>query len=80
LRIPGATICSRSPRVGIFFSYFPALEGSPGSRRVRGKKTKGGREAAAGGGAEGSYAHSFSQLKTDPAAGNVRGLEQAPNG
>jgi len=47
---------------------------------VRGKKTKGGREAAAGGGAEGSYAHSFSQLKTDPAAGNVRGLEQAPNG
>lgn len=47
---------------------------------MRGKEGKRGRESAVGGGEEWSHAHSFSQLKTDPTAGNVRGLEQAPNG
>lgn len=67
--------------VGFFFSLASQLlKRALGAEGRDGKKRKGGGEAAAGGGAEWSYAHGFSQLKTDPTAGNVRGLEQAPNG
>lgn len=52
----------------------------PWEQKDERERRKRGRESAVGGGEEWSHAHSFSQLKTDPTAGNVRGLEQAPNG
>lgn len=61
-------------------SCFLALEGSCESRRVRERKGKNGERGCSERMGGGSCAHSFSQLKTDPTAGNVRGLEQAPNG
>lgn len=77
-----SAITEQVTRVVLLFSLASQLlKGAPGAEGWEERKEREGEvEGVGGGGAEWSYAHSFSQLKTDPTAGNVRGLEQAPNG